>query len=848
MERTAAPMNTRKPRYPSITSAEDAAWMDVQMSKYPVNLFSNYGVRCNTRDDISNWRRCAGEMMPEAACQLGLAFLDGNGAVADVAEAKRWLAVGADRHHPFSCFKLAELTYHELTRNGRSPSAECLEALDEIYGQAKAGIGEACVSLHFILKAHGSRLRELGWDTTAAAELKDLFLATLRAAYLHRPGASPEALLEGLRGLAEAGSGHAYYCAGRFLEDLGRKDDALKQFAAGARKQGHGECLTKALKLAKGEAHKELMDWAGKHLPTADYHFRQCFGALLSLGRHEEGAMNLLVFHAEAALADYMADERFDAAHSLAIFLTDLELLNFSPEARAMAERVLADLRRLAPCVDLPELSMHLLGKTLSRHNQAIDERCRQQGQPPLTKSRQAFGTMIGLPLENAGLSLEELTQAERININEYALLMRGVIRGAADASDHLGRWTWNQKFCTSRVRPPGIARTSPVTCLAYDFAKVYETLSGEISPMRSWLEEEIPEGLRSERDIDATKEAERLRRVLSRESLYRLLGRSCRPSLRLIADISAGQKAPQGSYRPWAADIPAGQPDDLIAKLWTQPLLSRCPIHSQWSLSDPRKDDPSPDASEIARLTKDGDYHAAYLRLVSGMRFTASNHGSHFRFNIGRPGDDHELLSIMAREMMTRGDYASAEPIVDYLLYARLLLRPCGLAHHLSAWIKYHLGRVSDALMMIEDCTFAVESDSLTDDQLDVDLREYKLLHVELLLRAQRLDAADKALQSLAALCGQAGIPDQRLETLRKQLEDVRRSTAAQYTDAKKPALSRTHYDQDLEVTAKVIVGPHLGDDYLMSMLQGSGAPPEFTRLALGNMDRYRCLFPGVS
>lgn len=73
---------------------------------------------------------------------------------------------------------------------------------------------------------------------------------------------------------------------------------------------------------------------------------------------------------------------------------------------------------------------MHLLGKTLRRQNEAIDALCLQQGHPPITQGREAFGSRIGLPLENAGLSIQELTQAECININEYALLMRGVIRG----------------------------------------------------------------------------------------------------------------------------------------------------------------------------------------------------------------------------------------------------------------------------------------------------------------------------------------------------------------------------------------------------------------------------------
>lgn len=819
--------------------------MNARMSRYPVNLFSSYGVRCNTRDDISNWKRCANEMMPEAACQLGLAFLDGNGATVDIDAAKHWLGIAAERHHPFACFKMAELTYHELTSGGQQSTQECLKALDEIYGQARAGLGEACVSLHFILESHGNQLQSHGWETRAATELKDRFLATLRTAYLYRQGASPEVLLDGLSWLAKAGSGHAYYCAGRFLEDIGRKDEALISYSEGAQKQGHGGCLSLALKLAKGEKHEKLIEWAGKHLPTPDYHFFRCIGAMLSLARNEDGADGLLVHHAEAALADYIADERFDAAHSLALFLIDLGLLNVSKEARQMGERVLAELRRLAPWVDLPELCMHNLGKSLHRHNEGIDARCVQQGQPPITKSTQAFVTQIGYPLENAGLSLEELADLEQTEIHEYAVLIRGVMRGAPDASDHLARWTWNQQFCTSRVRSPGIARTNPVTCLAYDLAKVFEFLSGETSPMRQHLEEDIPEGLRAERDTHAEQEAGRLRGVSSREALYRMLGRGCRPSLRLVTDISAGQSLAPGAYVPWSTENRAIQPDDFIARLWMSPLLSRCPIHSKWSLTNTPGDEPTPDAAEVARLTKSGDYQTAYRRHVGGMRFSARNLGNHFKFDISRAGDEHELLSIMVREMMTRGDYSSAEPLVDYLLYSRMLLGRFGLTHHLSAWIKYHLGRVSDALVLLEDCTTALEIESLVDERLDVDLREYKLMHVEMLLRAQRLDEAGYALQSLVALCEKAGILDERLTTVRIQLEDAVKSSDIQFTDSIKSKPSRAFYDQDLDVAANVVVGPHLAAEEYLGLTRGAGTPRQYTRFSLSNMDRYRCLFP---
>ena len=99
-----------------------------------------------------------------------------------------------------------------------------------------------------------------------------------------------------------------------------------------------------------------------------------------------------------------------------------------------------------------------------------------------------------------------------------------------------------------------------------------------------------------------------------------------------------------------------------------------------------------------------------------------------------------------------------------------------------------------------------------------------------------------------LAAFCEKAGVRDQRLATLRKQLEDIRRTTTLQYADPNQPSLARTHFDPDIALNANVLVGPHLASNDFMSLTRGSGAPPEFTRLSLSNMDRYRCLFPANS
>ena len=841
-------MTQTTPRFPRSTPAEEVSWMNARMSQYPVDLFSTYGIRCNTLDDLTDWRRCAREGMPEAACQLGLAYLDGNGAAVDVAEARRWLNVGAAKQHLFCRYKLAELDVEVMTKTGGQLTAGSVQALDVILVCAQAGVGEAYVTLAFVLKAHAERLRVLGWDTAQAKALTDCFLRTLRVAYAYRKGDSPTELLEGLRQLSEAGSGHACFCEGRFLEDLGRKEEALRRYVVGARQHRNLRCLTKALDLARDEELEELLLWSASNLPTGETYEHLCFATIQHFSSDPEKAAKALTRHAGSALTVFLKEERFDDAYCFAVFLSDLGFLNQSPEARETGERLFQELRRLAPRIDLPELSMHFLGKCLHRLQKAIDDKCIAMGVPPLTRSTEAFGSRMGVPpLKNMEITPEQLTELEFISIREHGLLLRGVARGKADACEISAKWSWNQHFWTQRICVPGIGIPHPVDCTAYDYALAYEFLCGKPSALRPHLEEDLPASFRDGRDEVVKPEADRLRAANAREQVYRTFGRACRPSLSLIRDILDGRNHAPGDHLPWQAKASATGPADPVAALWSKPLLSRCPIDSNWRLyagaNDESRD--SQDAPEMIRLVKAGDYRGAELFYCQGMSMILSNLFGRFHFQIHRLLDDHELLSLMVREMMMRGDYVSAETLVDYLIYARMKLQPWGQLHHLSAWIKYHLGKLSDALIMMEDCVEAIVSEAPSEENLTVDLTEFRIMYVELLLRAQRLDDADAFLAILIAANPGIGDSDPRVAFLMRTVAEIRSGTRQQYVDAKNADgtdLSRSYFDRDLKITAQVMVGPHLSMAELINLSSGrSEKVPDYLRLSLSNMDRYR-------
>jgi hypothetical protein len=117
------------------------------------------------------------------------------------------------------------------------------------------------------------------------------------------------------------------------------------------------------------------------------------------------------------------------------------------------------------------------------------------------------------------------------------------------------------------------------------------------------------------------------------------------------------------------------------------------------------------------------------------------------------------------------------------------------------------------------------------------------------LLLRDQRFAHARAAYQKLVAVCEKAGRSEPRLGALGAQIKSLTEETALQYAETAadgKSTLSRSHFDRDLEIKPTTLMGQHMDMPMLLEKgVEFGDSVAEFRRLPLGNMDRYRCLFP---
>jgi hypothetical protein len=652
-------------------------------------------------------------------------------------------------------------------------------------------------------------------------------MGALRLAYEDRNGSHRDRLIGPLLQLGALGSGRAYYCLGKLHEDSGAKVAALDYFTRGTMQCRHAECLTKALRLANRTQTDALLSWAGKQMPVAAYHWALCLRSL------ENGDLRSMR-HCLKAVELHLREENFTAALEAACFLVDLNVLNMK-DYRDDAVTLFGRLRRLAPWSDLPEQSDVLLGKTLSNYQASVDDYSIGLGQGPLTNCRVPFGLKGGIPYKTFGLSLKNICEAEFTLISEHGILLRGVARGSPESLDYAARWTWNQMFSTTRIK--GLSNLDLVK-VAYDYASGYQVLSRRQSPMMPALEQCMPQAERARRDRDNRPEFERIGRAYHREKNFQVFGRQCLPSLRLIADIRHGRTATGSQGQPWHP-ARAESPADKVALLWETRLLSRPPIDRKWSLAKPDAEEESPDAKPIASMARSGQHEEARKIFCKKMVLSISNMGQGFKFEVKRmlEMDEHELLSIMARETIASGDYATAEPIIDYLIYARLWTKPWGRLHHLSAWVKYHQGHLADAIRMMEDCTQAISADELQEDELDLDLREFKLFYVELLLRAERVQEAEAHLRKLATACKSAKVSEPRIDELKR----VASSLAAVDAEELFESVSRAHFDRDVSVSPKLILTQV--DDMLAADPSDKKrvAAPKHLLLPLSNMDRYR-------
>ncbi len=838
------PSDIRFPREHDFEEDNDQSL--AESSHYPVNLFSAYGVNCNRPDHIAAWKVRAAAGLTESAAQLGLAYLDGNGVVADLTLAKRWFAVAAEQGHAFARYKLAAIGL-EACRSGSRPLDEDGVALfNVLHACARQGVGEACVSLHFILKDHAPLLRMLGADTTAAQSLTQVFMDTLAICYRHRKGDSPDKIIAGLRRLADLGSGRACQLAAQLLTKAGRKEEALEYYLLGAKHCRHPACLHQALKLSPD--HKPLLTWAKENLPTARVRFRLTMDALQKMFEGGRGADAAVTRSISETFSAYVQEERFIEGRSFLECLFDLGMWRSSAENRRVMSEFALRLRNLCPSLLATDFCHARLEQSFQELRQAADAKCAEKGQPALTTSTEAIGSLTGKPDEYLAMTPEQLTRNEFCQIEEYGQLIRGVMGGDGYSCRILSVWTWNQMFGTKRTHYVGLSAPNRLVILSYGFARMSEILSGERAPMRDMLEANINERMRE--NIDQHCEKDMRRHSIDPSGLYLNFGRGYRQSFRFLADLHACRTEQSADYRPWSVVPPKQAKADPVARLNDAPLLSACPIGRDWLLPNPDFRAFPNDHVALSEMIVAGDYEGARHRYCSSMYAELMNLGKGLRVEVIHPLA-HETLSLMAREMIFKGDHAAAEPIIDYLLYARLSLKPRGLLWHLSAWLKYRQGRLDDALNALEDTLSDCPQDTLSHPDVDADIFELRLLHAELLLRDQRFAQARAAYQNLVMICDKTGRSEPRLGAFGAQIASLTAESAVQFAETVADGnsmLSRSHFDRDLEIKPSTLMGRHTDLALLMERKLDYGEIiAEFRRLPLSNMDRYRGLFPTI-
>jgi hypothetical protein len=375
---------------------------------------------------------------------------------------------------------------------------------------------------------------------------------------------------------------------------------------------------------------------------------------------------------------------------------------------------------------------------------------------------------------------------------------------------------------------------------MCYSYGRAAEIASKEDIPqVRSVEQHPMLAKLRDTVEQHLQEESARWQRETEYHSFVSLLGRAGRCSHRIINEFEKGMDIGRGHFQPWAPLVGPGGASDAVAVAAKAKLLSVCPIGKDWSL--PAEDRHNYLGSEacllLTELARKGDYDrakeiiATEKTAISTRRFSTG-----ITYTFCRTAESAQL-SILAREMFFRGDYEKAEKIIDYLIFTEDL--PQGKLHHMSAWIKYELGRLSEAITMLLDCPQAALCEGLHADNTDADVLEYRLLLAELLLRDERLYEAYATISRLQANCEVKGINDHRFHIITQTIKDLNADAGGNDMALKfgfklsfdrSSKISRGEHDHDMPNATQILMTP----------LGPRGMPC--------NMDRFRCLFPEIN
>ena len=280
--------------------------------------------------------------------------------------------------------------------------------------------------------------------------------------------------------------------------------------------------------------------------------------------------------------------------------------------------------------------------------------------------------------------------------------------------------------------------------------------------------------------------------------------GRNHLPSSRLLSDLK--DQAGHSTSPPWSFLRQGRWQNDFVAELSLHDLVTKCPIDRDWSVEWNKNEGMVHGAFEMMEaserepgfiekwLGRDRCPHAdviqvrfSYSTTVSTIWGEAPSHSSDKSYasmtirgqptshRLQKSYDENHMLSLIAREMVFRGDYALAETLVAFLILTEE--EPQGILHHLLGWIKFQLGKLDEALDVLHDCQPAYQTKGFHAQNVNTDILEYKLLIAELNIRAERLDRAESILARLADDFASEGRPtDNRVVRLRGFLDEAKR------------------------------------------------------------------------
>jgi len=809
-----------------------------QHSSYPVNLFSDFGVRCNTLSDLTTWKKRAQAGSGEAACHLGMAYVDGNGTVIDLAEAKIWLRLGANKGHRFCIFKLAEIEIEECIHATKSISPVVHAQVNQLCEMARLGIGEACVSLHFLLQEHGVTLRNQGWNNPQATEVARQFMHALDLAYKYRKADSYQPLLTALLDLGKLGSGPAYHAAGELCRSHGEEQLALACYGKGAKECREKACVRVFLEKSEGRQRDEMITWSVVNCPTPSTFM---LAANHAISVNFERGLQVIC----QALDQCLADDEAEEAVKLTRGMIDSKFLE-NDASRGFLTTFLLKLRDHG----IENLDHHLSNALIQAGHRQLIASFYEQGQRPSHNGAGPDGlnaTWYPYPegsqhvggFDKLSLPKERLSELEFEQIEEHGRLMLGCAQGNAIALKTAMKSCMDQTICNPRIKQKGMQMPPRILLASYLYGRAAEIAAKEQIPQLAMARQHpMLAAIRDKVEEHLKDEAVRWQQAGSQRAFVNFLGRAGRCSQRIIKDFEQGVEIRSGHFQPWRPLIQSEAAHDPVGLAIRAELQSTCPITKDWML--PAEDGynylGTKECALLTDLARNGEYvratqmYACEMTMINTARFREG-----ITFSFGRIAESAKL-SIIAREMYFGGDYAVAEKIIDYLIFTEDL--PQGRLHHISGWIKYKLGKLSEAVTMLQDCPQAAQCDGLSAANTDADVMEYRLLLAELLMRDERLREANDVISRLKADCEARGIQDFRLFRVQETIEYLHLQTNSDpmtlmfesiLTSDRSTTVSRVDHDHDLPDAKQILMTP----------LGQRGMPC--------NMDRYRCLFPEI-